>query len=713
MIWWRYGWIVVALVTSSYGCPRTIMCAPGEVIVAGQCAADCPVGSMSGCRDTGVSTDTANDAVDSRVEARDVVDASDERSCAAGQTRCGGACVDLSNSTDHCGRCDMRCSADGGTAVCSMGMCSLNCASGSHACGDACLPNDAVSSCGARCSPCPAPPGGRATCAMEVCGVECLPGFERVGDACEARVPRPVFPPGTSTVTNMRPTFSWVLGVGSDGAVVEVCRDRACATRVTTFDASGSSGRPAMDLPASTALFWRLRGRVGTIAGTRFSPTWQFRTRAVGTPVDTAYGTELDVNGDGYADLAVGAPGAGSDSAGVVRVFRGSTAGLSPTSSDSLAGSFMFEGDFGSRVVAAGDVDGDGFADLAVADPGAYPTGRIYSGQVVVYRGSATGIINAPFIRVDGVNEMDFFGQALAAAGDVDADGFADFIASSSRTNESVLVYGNATGMSLRTTRLPGTNRVAGGMDLDGDRFSDVALGDENLTVASIPRRGGAFVFHGSSRGLEAMPRRTLFGALAGDRFGVVANVGDIDGDGFSDLAIGAPFKTPLATPETGALLFYFGSSMGIGEIATFQIDGTRTGQLFGAFVNVVGDVDLDGRTEFAVGDVYASPGGVTSAGEIFVISVSAARGVSRWTTISGTASPGSLGRYFGGGDVDGDSRADLIACGHQLPLGGEPDVGAVHVYRGLSSGVSSTRLRSFFGTNRNESFGVGLTMGQ
>jgi hypothetical protein len=87
------------------------------------------------------------------------------------------------------------------------------------------------------------------------------------GDMSNVNGPRPprlVAPLSTATATSRRPTLRWILAANTDGAHVQICRDRACVSEVTTFDAGGSSGRPASDLPIGT-VFWRAYGQQGTV----------------------------------------------------------------------------------------------------------------------------------------------------------------------------------------------------------------------------------------------------------------------------------------------------------------------------------------------------------------------------------------------------------------------------------------------------------------
>jgi hypothetical protein len=162
-------------------------------------------------------------------------------------------------------------------------------------------------------------------------------------------------PLSTATVTSQQPTLRWLLAPGTDGARVELCRDRAMTTSCTSFDATGASGRPGSNL-APGVWFWRVLGRSGASAGTTGSVVWQFVVGARSAGVDASWGTTLDVNGDGYADVVVGAFGENSET-GRAYVYLGSATGLGTTPATTLTGPGGASGNFGESVASAGDVN--------------------------------------------------------------------------------------------------------------------------------------------------------------------------------------------------------------------------------------------------------------------------------------------------------------------------------------------------------------------
>jgi hypothetical protein len=281
-----------------------------------------------------------------------------------------------------------------------------------------------------------------------------------------------------------------------------------------------------------------------------------------GPPADTATGSVLDINADGFADLVVGAPGT---SAGLVHVYLGGPAGPAATPSQTLSG----PAGFGQVVASAGDVNGDGFIDVAV-------TTSTGAGAVQVFLGSATGL-GARATALDRGAVTTGFGASLSTAGDVDGDGYGDLLVGGL---EVAQVYrGGARGIAVASSialggadagnpgSAPNAQAVTGGGDVNGDRLPDAVINGHSYLgtgggftlQATAPFQIGLYagdingdgltdyadgpINPGSPDGLSQSP----FWAFAGELF--FTGTGDTNGDGFAEAIAAVSSLTGFPEP--------------------------------------------------------------------------------------------------------------------------------------------------------------------
>ncbi len=324
-----------------------------------------------------------------------------------------------------------------------------------------------------------------------------------------------------------------------------------------------------------------------------------------------------DVNGDGYDDVVIGAYGEHGNT-GAASLFLGSAIGLASTASATFAGAEV-EDRFGFAVAGGGDWNGDGFDDLVVT---AYRADSV-AGAAYLYAGSALGISSASGVKLTAGSGY-YFGQLLAAGADFNGDGFDDLVVSDENASRGglLIVYpGGRTGPDARSAAfLPVLHHdavaLAGAGDVDGDGYDELLVGIGDSV-------GKVYIYAGSSSGLARPWGTTLAGDALGDGFGeAIAAAGDVNGDGFADIVVGAP----EADDDAGRAYVYLGSAAGISTSAALDLGGGAAGEGFGTAVAGIGDVDADGYDDVAIGApgadgvgsvtvLHGSADGVSTAG--------------------------------------------------------------------------------------------------
>jgi hypothetical protein len=369
------------------------------------------------------------------------------------------------------------------------------------------------------------------------------------------------------------------------------------------------------------------------------------------------------------------------------------------THRDSVTGEFA-DDQLGWALADGGDLDGDGVGDVAVGARFFLVGPDTAAGAVYVYRlGQPAG---SPPLRLEGRSNHEHFGENLAGGHDVDGDGLADLAVGAplragpagSAAGAVDLFRGGALGTRWGT--LSGEAQddwfgqsVALG-DLDGDGYAEVIVGAP-YNDRNGSAAGAVFVFRGGPSPPTA-PWKVFTGEASNDQFGwAVAYVGDVDGDGYGDVVAGARHYGDGSWRARGKVYLFRG-----GPLMDETPDGAWLGEAkddwFGNAVAGPGDVDGGGRADVLVGAPYNDRGG-SAAGACYLFRGEDPPGSAPAAIYVGESPDAHLGwTVTGAGDVDGDGRPDVASGARLQASGDKPAAGRAYVYPGGAS-LSTTPI--------------------
>ena len=454
---------------------------------------------------------------------------------------------------------------------------------------------------------------------------------------------------------------------------------------------------------------------------------FQINGEAAGDRAGFSVSDAGDVNGDGFSDLIIGADTAdpqGDASGAIYVVFGRNTFGPTLNLSN-LNGVNGFQingetaGDLAGRSVStAGDINGDGFADLIIGAPEADPNGRNSGAAYVIFgRATFTPTLNLSSLngvngfQINGENAGDHFGRSVSAAGDVNGDLFNDLIIGAPASDINGINSGAAYIIFGRATLFPGvieagalisTNgfringefpedragrAVSGAGDVNGDQFSDVIIGAFRADPTG-DESGAAYVVFGRPdytpvfelAALDGINGFEIDGELPGDHAGrAVGGVFDLNGDGFDDVIVGSPNADPHGR-NSGTAHVVFGRPTVFEPVVFlaslngangFQINGEFAGDQAGRAVSAAGDVNGDNIEDIILGAPFADPHGESSGSSYVVFGKrSVFPAIVELSGLVGTNGFEIRGEFAGdqagrevsaAGDVNGDGFRDLI----------------------------------------------------